>query len=102
MRKREELKILVSRLVVCLIVIVLTVVLSGCHMVLKLPGGESFGEQTFTEGQAKAAYEAFSLSFWQEWQKNWRGYTRTVTYWKQWSPPEMSMTAWRLTMFTTN
>ncbi len=75
MRKREELKILVSWLAVCLIVIVLTAVLSGCHMAPKLPGGEPFGEQTFTEGQVKAAYEAFSLSFRQEWQEDWRGYT---------------------------
>lgn len=57
---------------------VLAVAFCGCGIVPMLPGGEPFGEVTYSADRAETAYETFSNSFLQEQPGDWDGYSITL------------------------
>ncbi|MDE7478082.1 MAG: hypothetical protein K2M91_09055 [Lachnospiraceae bacterium] len=55
--------------------VVLALAISGCGIVPLLPGGEPFGEVTYSSEKAENAYQMFSESFRQEKAQDWDGYS---------------------------
>lgn len=56
----------------------LAVILSGCGGLIALPGGEPFGEKTYSAADATTAYKTFADDFQQAQHADWDGYSITL------------------------